>query len=193
MTWINDADAVGKREPYPSVRGLSDKRTDICRRCTAPDSVGLVEHLNLDSPSRVGDPCVHVRPRNAHQSTCHVQPDGVIVVLRHPVHGIAGQSVVARKRCNPAVLCRDLAEPAFSCGPERAVLVELEGGDLPSPQSIGTRVRCADLTILKILDATRMRSKPEPAPSWIGNQRKSAKVVLSESRPRDVLNCAAAC
>jgi hypothetical protein len=136
---IDDADAVARQEPQFSIRGFGDLRAVAARLCTCPDSVGTVKNRDLDRALRISDPRVQLGPGNAQQAAAHVQPERMVVVFHRPVNGVAGQAVLAGKRCDTAVF--QPAQPALGCSPERTVPIKLKAVDAALTQAIGAPVR----------------------------------------------------
>src|SRR5262245_15696673 len=93
---------------------------------------------------------------------------------------IAGQSVLAGKRRNAAIL--QPAEPARSRDPDRPVRIDPKVADEAVAQPVGGAIVRPDLTVLEVRDAPVEESKPQTASNWIGGYRRR-KILMSQRGP----------
>src|SRR5262249_15459264 len=188
---IEHARAVLRHEPQPSILRLRDLRNIASGVVAEPDAVGAVENGRLETPTglfaplRRGGPGVQLGAGDAHQAAGHVQPERAGVVLDSPVNGVAGQPVPAGQG-GPATLCQP-AEPAFGGGPERAIRIEAQGVDASLAQSVGSRVRRADLSLDLVHDSALLEPDPEAASDGIDGQG-APNVSSSQAGPRDLFD-----
>src|SRR5215469_14850930 len=95
MVRINHAHAIPLQEPNLPIRGFRSGWTiRVIRNFVYPHSFGTAENGRVEHLLRSlilvcgGGPSVYLGPRQAHQPTLGIQPEGVIVVLYHPVNRI---------------------------------------------------------------------------------------------------------
>src|SRR5579864_5390274 len=93
MTRVNDANAIFRQKPYLSVRGFRYSRMAVGPRDIAPDPVRVVENRGGHGPFRFSDPPLQLGPGHSYQAASHIQPEEMVVVLKHPFNTIAWQSV----------------------------------------------------------------------------------------------------
>ena len=185
MMRIDDADAARAHEPQLAIRGFCDDRVEGARKPLAAHSVGTIEHRHLDRLLWMGGPGFQLGPANAHQATGQIQPDRLGVILHHPVNRIARHSVLAGERENVTVF--DAAQPPLSRDPECTVAVEVETADPALSQPFGACIRCAELTILEIRDATVSKSKPQTTLHSI-MQESTRRLSAPEPGPGDAFD-----
>src|SRR4029453_10703045 len=131
-----------------------------------------VEHRGMNSLQRRwvlcngSGPRVQLTPSDPGQTARCVQPERTIVVLDHPVHGVAGQSVLHRQHVDPAIL--DASEPALSGQPERAVAVTVKSTSQASSHALRRTVRRGDVAIFEIFESAGTESQPKAAADGVG-------------------------
>src|SRR5271157_542924 len=119
-------------------------------------TVRNAEQRSLDCSGTISNPSVQFRPPYSHEAACHVEPDGVIVVLHGPMHAFTRQPVLARESRDAVIL--DAAQPSFRCRPEPAVGSESKLVHPAASKPIGGRVRFLNSTVSEVRDSTLVES-----------------------------------
>src|SRR5262249_44604834 len=96
---------------------------------------------------------------DAHQSARRAQPAQMVIVLAHPLHGIAWQSVSTRQSADATVL--QSAQSALGGSPDRTVRFDTQLIDSALTQSICRGVPRPKLTVCDIRDAAVVDPQPQ--------------------------------
>ncbi len=142
VTRIDDADAVARQEPDPSIRRLSHERRVSTSHGMAPHTIRSVERFGFYEFARIGDPSVQFGLGDAHQAAAHVEPHGVVVIFHGSEDVVAGQSVFACKRDHVTVF--NATQSSICSSPECPLSSKAKIIHVPCAQPVFGRVRSPD-------------------------------------------------
>ncbi len=157
--WIDREQAVGRREPQPSIRRGHRRGNRIQGRRHPDDAVLEVEWLPLDGTGVIGEERRDRRGRHATDAARCVDPQ---VARRRPHdsrHALDRGACFAHERPISAIL--DHAEPVGSCDPHAAVLGQHRQG-VANGQT-GLRADRADRPALHDHDPVVLVADPHPS------------------------------
>src|SRR5262244_1552944 len=97
---------------------------------------------------------------------------------------VARQAILAGQSCHAPVLYATQA--ALCGGPERAVWIKSKACNLSLAQPVGSGIRCLDLAISEIGNATENESNPQATLRSVACQS-SSSILVSQRGPRNLL------
>jgi hypothetical protein len=134
----------------------------------------------MDFVSRC-EPGVQLRPRNAHQTAWHVQPQRPLIVFHCPEHRVARQPVSTVQTGDVAVF--HSADSALCGSPERAFGVESQVDDTARGQSVGCCISLSHTAVPEPGGAAFIESQPQSNTSGIGDHR-LRRILVPQCCPR---------